>query len=354
MTITNQTQIRLPSAIDTARNAEEVAAPKAPVSVPETEGADALPEPIIGVPNSHHPVDLTDFIQTAAGGPVQGATAPWATRVGGTVTVREAVDTANASIRQVQRRMTEELRSEDHISNLSANADGSVAVVLSPHASFGDAAYINTARMHLAEAGLADAEFEIVRPAIEPVPPQVGAQAAVAAVNSKLAEIHNRLTEELRVEDAITKVSLNDDGSVSVTTNDQYPFGDDVLTAVAQSMLSEAGYDAPSISVDHVPTPGTPAAAVADALDAIRTIQGRMTEELRAEDGIVNVVLKDADTVTIVLGPHVSQSDSVMMDVVGEHMNNAGWEPLEYEVVRPAVDPFVGFHPINGPEDIIL
>lgn len=61
----------------------------------KADEAPELPEPIIGVPNSHHPVDLTDFIHTAAGGPVEGGSAPWATRLGGSVTAREAVDKAN-------------------------------------------------------------------------------------------------------------------------------------------------------------------------------------------------------------------------------------------------------------------
>jgi hypothetical protein len=152
-------------------------------------------------------------------------------------TPTEAVDAANKALAQIHNRLTEEIRTEDGISNLSLRDDGTVAVVVRPHTMFTDAQLTHAAKALLADAGLPDAEIALVKAAIQPVPPFV----MVADANAALREIQSRLTADIRAEDDISNFSLRDDGTVAIVVRPHAYYDDGEIQSAADALLKEAG-----------------------------------------------------------------------------------------------------------------
>lgn len=265
-----------------------------------------------------------------------------------------AVEVANARLQQIHSRLTEELRIEDGITRLVLNDDASVTVVAGPHASYDDAALTHAARELLDHPLFTSTDIHIVRPAIEPiVPPFMSAHVAVSKANEKLEQIHNRLTEELRAEDGISNLAVNDYGEISVVVRPHNMFSDDALRSVATELLSQAGYDATELTlvrpaIEPVPPQVGAQASVDAANAAIKQVQQRMTEELRAEDHMVNLSLRDDGSVAVVLSPHANFSDSAYLHTAKEHLENAGLVGAELTIVRPAIEPRPRFTAFEG------
>ncbi len=173
------------------------------------------------------------------------------------VTLTEAVAAARASIAQVQRRLTTDLRAEDDIAGVSER-DGRVTVALRAHPHFDDAAIKAAVLEHLKKAGLASASIDFVRPAIDPMRPPsrpIGGVAptpaapmkkAVADFAAHIATVQRRLTEELRIEDAFASVTLKG-AKVQVKYFKLSPFGEDAIKDFARRELLSRGVTLPIV-----------------------------------------------------------------------------------------------------------
>ncbi|MCC7070297.1 MAG: hypothetical protein IT383_03180 [Deltaproteobacteria bacterium] len=171
------------------------------------------------------------------------------------VSLAEAVTAAQASIALVQRRLTTDLRVEDDIAGVSAR-DGRVTVALRAHPHFDDAAIKAAVLEHLKKAGLASAQIDFVRPAILPMRPPslpIGGIApapvapmrrAVAAFAAHINKVQHRLTEELRIEDAIASVALSG-AKVQVKYFKLSPFGEDAIKDFVRRELASRGVTLP-------------------------------------------------------------------------------------------------------------
>jgi hypothetical protein len=152
-------------------------------------------------------------------------------------TPTEAVAAANKALKAIHSRLTEEIRTEDGISNLSLRDDGKVAVVVQPHTMFTDDQLTYAAKALLADAGLAGAEIELVKAAIQPVPPFV----MIANANAALEVIQSRMTTDMRADDDISNFSLRPDGTVAIVVRPHAYHDDAAIQAAADALLKDAG-----------------------------------------------------------------------------------------------------------------
>ncbi|MBI1947579.1 MAG: hypothetical protein HYS27_17955 [Deltaproteobacteria bacterium] len=174
-----------------------------------------------------------------------------------TVSVAEAVRAAQASIAQVQRRLTTDLRAEDDIAGVSEHG-GRVTVALRAHPHFDDAAIKAAVLEHLKKAGLKSAAIDFIRPAIDPIRPPglpIGGIAPVPASPMKKAvadfaahvtKVQSRLTEELRIEDAIVSVKLTG-AKVAVKYWKATAFGEDNIKDFVRRELRARGVTLPIV-----------------------------------------------------------------------------------------------------------
>lgn len=173
------------------------------------------------------------------------------------VTLAEAVAAAKASIAVVQRRLTTDLRAEDDIVGVSAR-DGRVAVALRAHPHFDEAALKAAVLEHLRKAGLTSASIDFIRPAIDPIrrpslpiggiapAPAAPMKKAVADFAAHIATVQRRLTEELRIEDAIASVKLSG-AKVQVKYFKLSPFGEDNIKDFVRRGLAARGVTLPIV-----------------------------------------------------------------------------------------------------------
>lgn len=152
-------------------------------------------------------------------------------------TPSEAVGAANKALELIHNRLTEEIRTEDGISNFALRQNGTVAVVVQPHTMFTDAQLTHAANAHLKEAGLPAADIELVKAAIQPVPPFV----MIADANAALKNIQARLTADIRAEDDVSNFSLRPGGTVAIVVRPHAYYGDDDIRAASEALLQEAG-----------------------------------------------------------------------------------------------------------------
>lgn len=173
------------------------------------------------------------------------------------VSLADAVKAAQASIAQVQRRLTTDLRAEDDIAGISANGDR-VTVALRAHPHF-DAAAIEAAVLaHLKKAGLDKANIDFIRPAIDPIRPPglpVGGltptptspmKKSVADFAAHVRKVQSRLTEELRIEDAIASVKLTG-AKVEVKYWKNTAFAEDSIKDFVRRELTSRGVALPIV-----------------------------------------------------------------------------------------------------------
>ena len=167
----------------------------------------------------------------------------------------DAVKAAQASIALVQRRLTTDLRAEDDIAGISLNG-ARVTVALRAHPHFADAAIKAAVLEHLKKAGLAKAAIDFIRPAILPMRPPglpVGGltptpaspmKKGVADFAAHVHQVQSRLTEELRIEDAIVSVTLKG-AKVEVKYWKATAFGEDAIKDFARRQLASRGVTLP-------------------------------------------------------------------------------------------------------------
>lgn len=254
-----------------------------------------------------------------------------------------AVAAVNKALDQIHHRLTEEIRVEDSISNLALRDDGSIAVVVGAHARDGDKAILATVREMLKSAGLTKAKLDIVRPAIEPIPPFVVVQRAFDAIQ----KVQQRLTTDLRAEDDIVGMHL-DNNDVRVALRAHTHFNDAQITAVVEKYLKDAGYPAhghvvfvrPAIDPIFVPpTTPRPKTDMKDRVGIfatqIDTVHHRMTEEIRIEDAVKSLKLKGAKIEVTVLSGMATDVDSVKAWVKDELKQRHITLPVSFKVVDP-------------------
>lgn len=150
---------------------------------------------------------------------------------------QRAVHEAWASIEQVQRRLTRDLRVEDGVAGLSLMHDGRVSVALKANQPYDEARIADAVKSHLAAAGLKNATLEMVRPAIQPVPLHVVVDSAMDAIR----QVQGRLTADMRAEDDILNLRHSDDG-VRVVLRAHAYFNEADIAAAVKQHLHAAGY----------------------------------------------------------------------------------------------------------------
>lgn len=217
------------------------------------------------------------------------------------VDAKAAVDGAWATIQQIQNRLTRELRAEDGIAGLALRDNGKIAVALKANQPYDEGEIARLVKGHLAAHGLKGASIEFVRPQIEPIPPHVVVDQAMASIR----RVQDRMTTDMRPEDEIVGMRF-DAGTVRVAVRANAFFSEAELKEAAAQHLANAGLPGATIelvrpAIQPIPTPvippptASPMKAGVEAFAAhVAKVQSRITEELRIEDAVASVKLVGA------------------------------------------------------------
>jgi hypothetical protein len=226
---------------------------------------------------------------------------------------QEAIEKANAELATIQARLTKDLRSEDGVSNLVSKGGNQVAVVFKAQQHFSEAEVLSSVKALLARHGLKNAQLEVIRPAINIRPVRSVVDEAMASIK----QVQQRLTADMRAEDDIVNLSTGGHGGTSpgevrVVLRARPHFSEADIKKAVVAHLERAGltgadisFIRPRILPMRPPTVDTGAGGGANKMKAkvdvlaadIRTVQSRMTEEIRVEDSVKTIKVVGAKVV---------------------------------------------------------
>ena len=228
--------------------------------------------------------------------------------------VKAAVDTVLGDVQKVHRRLTEELRTEDAIRNLSA-AGKTVVVTIDERLATASGA-LDFAKRALADAGLPAGTRVVSQPALENV-----AERAQKALDA----IQGRLTTDLRVEDDIAGFKAVG-ASIAVLVRADRSYLDADVKSAAVSLLKAAGLNDRAVELQPAAPPvRTPAQQIAAAMAAIDKVKARGFENFVAEDVVISLSL-DAAGARVLARENSAMPDAAVVAAVRKHLDAVGFQ----------------------------
>jgi hypothetical protein len=251
--------------------------------------------------------------------------------------LERGVAAALKDIRAIQGRMTEELRVEDAITNVSVKG-GKVVVEIDGRFNYKPEGVKHAVAEHLAKHGIKNVSISTAK--------AVDVEGAIAAANTELNKIQNRNTRDLRAEDDIVNLSAQGGKDVSVVLKARPHFDEATILKAAKKLLGDAGLkDAKIQFVRPAILPIRPIRSfVDDAMAAIKEVQGRAATDVRAEDDIVNLSMgghggTSPGEVRVVLRARPHFSEAEIKKVVTKHLEKAGMSGFDISFIRPRILP---------------
>lgn len=250
--------------------------------------------------------------------------------------LEKGVAGALKDIRKIQGRMTEELRVEDAISNVSVKG-GKVVVDVDARFQFKADGMKEAVKEHLAKHGIKNVSIS-VHTLADPTK-------AIAAANAELTKIHGRNTRDLRVEDQIVSFSSKGGNKVAVVLKPHQHFPDADVTRVVKDLLKKSGLANAQLEMIRPAINIRPLRSIVDeAWAAIQQVQQRLTTDVRAEDDIVNLTMgghggTSPGEVHVVLKARAHFSDADLKKTVNAHLERAGFSNADISFIRPRILP---------------
>jgi hypothetical protein len=158
---------------------------------------------------------------------------------------------------------------------------------------------------------------------------------AVDLAMKDIKKVQSRMTEELRAEDAIRGLELHG-SEVHVLVDTRYEFKKDGLRDLVKELLKKHGASGVRVEIhEQVDLKD----AVASANASLETIHNRRTRDIRVEDGVSNLAVRDDGKIAVVLKPRQPYDEARIEKAIKRLLTDAGVKAPKLEFVRAAIEP---------------